>query len=113
MPVEVSEQLTQLGELTRLKLNADGDIGQASYSVDWEAMHVLKHLELAGQIAFDFRMLQLTNLKSLERIKLTNLHPCAEEATASELAPLMYQLGAQSPHVQVHVDGTLLGSAAP
>ena len=111
-PFKVSEQLTQLKELTSLTLIADDDTGQASYSVQWEAMQALKHLELAGQIAFDFRMLQLTSIKSLERVKLTNLHPCAKDGTASHLARLMYQLAAQCPQVEVHVDGTLIGLSA-
>ena len=110
-PFKVSEQLTQLRELTSLTLKADDDTGRASYSVHWGALQALKHLELAGQIAFDSRMLQLTSIKVLERVKLTNLHPCAKDGTASDLARLMYQLAAQCPQVQVHVDGTLIGSS--
>ena len=110
-PFNVSEQLTRLCELTSLTLNADGHACQASYAVGWEPMHNLKQLELAGRIAFDSRMLQLTTLKTLECVKLTNLHPCAEDGTASELARLMYQLAAQCPQVQVYVDGMLIGSS--
>lgn len=54
-PFKVSEHLTQLVELTSLILQADGDRHQAiaTYSVDWEAMQALKHLELEGHISFD------------------------------------------------------------
>lgn len=69
-----------------------------------------KLLELAGQISFDFRMLQLTSIKGLECIKLIGLHPCPTDGTTSELARLMYQLAGQCPQVQVHVDEKLMGS---
>ena len=108
---KVSEQLTRLVKLTSLTLNC-ADICQAAYSVDRKELQALKHLELAGQISFDSRMLQLTSIQSLVCIKVTGLHPCATDGTSSELARLMYQLAAQCPQVQVHVDGKLIGSSA-
>ena len=111
-PFKISERLTQLVELTSLSFEACGGTCQASYAVVWEEMQSLKHLELAGHISFDCRMLQLTSIQSLVCVKLTGLRPCITDGTSSELARLMYQLAAQCPQVQVHVDGKLIGSPA-
>ena len=111
-PFRVSEKLTQLVELTSIEVEADGDTcGGASYSVGWEEMQALKHLELAGPISFDSRILQLTSIRNLVCVKLASLRPCATDGTTSQLARLMYQLAVQCPQVQVHVDGELIGSS--
>lgn len=57
-------------------------------------------------------MLQLTSIKSLVCVKLTSLHACATDETTSELVRLVFQLAAQCPQVELHVDGQLVGSSA-
>ena len=81
---------------------------QASYPINWEAMQTLQHLAFEGLTYFDTQMLQLTSITSLRFVNLTNLHPCANDSTASNLIRLIYQLAAKCPQVQVHVVETVV-----
>lgn len=109
---DVHDDWTQLKDLTYLKLasiaESDNQQDCASYSIDWEPMQALRHLEFQGAISCDTSILQLTSLQGLSCLHLTYVTACIEDDTFSTLARLMYQLAVRCPQVQVYVDKSLV-----
>ena len=112
-PIEITQDLTNLVNLTQLQLTCQLQPWDylcenlVFYFVDWAPMQCLKEVVLSGLRMFDERILQLASLECLELVCLTELH--LDEESAEYLAELADDL-AQDSDVTFKLDGERVSS---